>query len=82
MPSKTRADIVSTAVFSLAYLRHVGPTSIQYRILFDVENRDNPKALLWLQAPPTPRPPTIPRRWLGENTDVSWICVLCTVIIL
>jgi hypothetical protein len=28
-------------------LRHVGPTSLQYRISFDVGNRDNPKALMW-----------------------------------
>ena len=27
-----------SAVFSLAYLRHVGPTSLQYRIPFDVGN--------------------------------------------
>ena len=39
------------AVFSL---RHVGLTSLQYRIPFDVGNGDNPKALMWLQAPPTP----------------------------
>ena len=27
---------IMRAVFSLAYLRHVGPTSLQYRIPFDV----------------------------------------------
>ena len=56
------------AVFSLAYLRHVGPTSLQYRILFDAGNKDNPKDLLWLQAPPTPCPPIMPRILLGEIT--------------
>ena len=28
----------NSTVFSLAYLRHVGPTSLQYRTLFDVWN--------------------------------------------
>ena len=41
-------------MFSPAYLRHVGSTSLQYSIPFDVGNADNPKALKWLQAPPTP----------------------------
>ena len=33
-------------MFSLAYLRHIGPTSLQYRIPFDVGNGDNPKAFM------------------------------------
>ena len=57
MSCGTKSSNIRTA-FSLAYLhvpvRHVGPTSLQYRIFFDVGNGDNPKALLWLQAPPTP----------------------------
>jgi hypothetical protein len=36
------------------YLRLVGPTSLQYIILFVVGNRNNRKALMWLKAPPTP----------------------------
>ena len=45
-----------------AYLRYVGTTSLNsiYRIFFDVGNGDNPKALKWLQAPPTPCPPIMP----------------------
>ena len=37
-----------TAVFSLAYLRQAGPTTLQNRILFDVGNGDNTKPLMWL----------------------------------
>ena len=36
---------------SLAYLRHVGPTSLQYRIPFDVGNGDNPKACGYIPCP-------------------------------
>ena len=53
-------ELSITTMFSLAYLWHVGPSSLQYRILFDVGKGDNPKALLWLQAPPTPCPPIMP----------------------
>ena len=36
--NKINGTCTSTSVFSLAYLRHVGPTSLQYKILFDVGN--------------------------------------------
>ena len=42
------------------YLRHVSPTILQYRILFDVGNGDNPKAFLLLHASPTPCSPIMP----------------------
>ena len=51
---------IYNAVFSLEYPRHVGPAGLHYRILFDVRNEDNPKALMWLQTPPTPRLPIMP----------------------
>ena len=70
------------SVFSLAYLRHVGPTNLQYRFLFDVGNGYNPKALLWLQTPPTPCPPIMPWILLGENTDSKCVrqCTLCVLL--
>ena len=62
----------SYTVFSPAYLRHVSSTSLHYKIPFDVGNGDNPKALKWLQAPPTPCPPIVPWILLGENTGVQY----------
>ena len=47
-------------VFSPVCIRHVGPTSLQYRISFDVGNRENPKALMWPQTSPKPLPPVMP----------------------
>ena len=81
---------VITSVFSLAYLKHVGPTSLQYRILFDVGNGDNSKVVLWVQNPPIPCTPIMPWIWNGENTEhevvhmFSWHCTyacmyICTV---
>ena len=39
-------------------LRHDGPTNLQYRFPY-MKELDNtwPKALTWIQAPPTPCPP-------------------------
>ena len=55
--------LVRKAVFSLTYLilRHVGPTSLQYRVSFDVHgNSDDPCALMWPQATPKLCPPVMP----------------------
>ena len=62
--------VVTCTVFSLAYIHvsHVGSASHQYRIPFDVGNGDSPKALLQLQAPPTPCPSIMPWILLGDNT--------------
>ena len=65
--STTYYTIMNISVF-YPYLRHVSSTSLQYRIPFAVGNGDNPQALMWLQAPPTPCPPIIPLKFTwGEH---------------
>ena len=51
----------SMTVFSLAYLRHIGQTSLQYRIPFDVGLGQPQSFHVWLPAPPILCPPIQPR---------------------
>ena len=53
-------QIGKRAVFSPVYLRHVGPTSLQHRLFFDVGKEGGKKALMWPQATPKLHPPIMP----------------------
>ena len=47
-------------VFFPVHIGYVGPTSLQYRISFDVGMGEIQKALMWLQALPKPCLPVMP----------------------
>ena len=60
-----RVETHTCTVFSPAYLRHVGPASLQYRYFFDVGKERG--QTLWCNH--KPRPPVMPWLNLGENTE-------------
>ena len=59
-----------TTVFSPAYLRHVGPASLQNRFLFDV-GKEKDFDVTTGNAQTTP--PIMPRIILGENTVLGLV---------
>ena len=62
---------VADPVFSPAYLRHVVPASLQHRLSYTWEGK-RPKALMWPQATPKPRPSrhAFNYSW-GEHCDLD-----------